>query len=49
MSAVAHAAFGKTMCQSAKARFVVTIVLRFSYLRLTIWKMRSAAWLSYER
>jgi hypothetical protein len=38
MSAVAQAAFGNTVFQSAKAKLVVSTIGRLSYRRLTIWK-----------
>jgi hypothetical protein len=40
MSAVVQAAFGKTVGQSLKVKFVVRTTLRFSYRRLTTWKRR---------
>ena len=49
MSAVAHAAFGNTVFHSANAKLVVSTIDRRSYRRLTIWKSRSAARLSYDR
>jgi hypothetical protein len=46
IKAVAQVALGNTVFQSLNARLVVKRTERFSYLRLTTWKRRSAARLS---